>query len=62
MERDHIRLAFIHGTFLPDPKSLLQGDRQYKRYVKIAALGQAPWDGLQDLITDSANFDPRSIA
>jgi hypothetical protein len=35
LQRDHIRLAFIHGAFLPDPKGLLQGDRQYKRYVKI---------------------------
>ncbi len=62
LERDHIRLAFIHGAFLPDPKGLLQGDRLYKRYVKIHAFDQAPWDDLQDLITASADFDPRSIA
>ena len=34
---DHIRLAFIHGTFLPDPGHLLEGDRHYKRYVKITS-------------------------
>ena len=62
LERDHIRLAFIHGAFLPDPKGLLVGDRLYKRYVKIYSFDQAPWDDLQDLITASANFDPRSIA
>ena len=62
LEHDHIRLAFIHGAFLPDPKGLLRGDRQYKRYVKITSFDQAPWDDLQDLITASANFDPRSIA
>ena len=62
LERDHIRLAFIHGAFLPDPKSLLQGDRQYKRYVKITSFDQAPWDDLQDLITASAHFDPRANA
>jgi hypothetical protein len=60
--RDHIQLAFIHGAFLPDPKGLLEGDRLYKRYVKITSFDQAPWDDLQDLITASANFDPRSIA
>ena len=62
LERDHIRLAFIHGAFLPDPKGLLKGDRLVKRYVKIDSFDQAPWDDLQDLITASAHFDPRSIA
>lgn len=62
LQRDHIRLAFIHGAFLPDPKNLLEGDRQYKRYAKIYSFDQAPWDDLQDLITASAHFDPRSIA
>ncbi len=61
LERDHIRLAFIHGAFLPDPKGLLKGDRLYKRYVKIDSFDQTPWDDLQDLITASAHFDPRSI-
>ncbi len=61
LEHDHIRLAFIHGAFLPDPHRLLQGDRLYKRYVKIASFDQAPWDDLQDLIAASARFDPRSL-
>jgi hypothetical protein len=58
---DHIRLAFNHGAFLPDPKGLLRGDRLAKRYVKIASFDQAPWDDLHDLIAASAHFDPRSI-
>jgi hypothetical protein len=58
---DHIRLAFNHGAFLPDPKGLLEGDRQYKRYVKITSYDQAPWDDVQDLIAASARFDPRSL-
>ncbi len=62
LEPDHIRLAFIHGAFLPDPQGLLEGDRLYKRYVKIHSFEQAPWDDLQDLIAASARFDPRSIA
>ncbi len=61
-ERDHIRLAFNHGAFLPDPKRLLQGDRLYKRYVKITSFDQAPWDDVQDLIAAAAKFDPRSLA
>jgi hypothetical protein len=62
LQRDHIQLAFIHGAFLPDPKGLLHGERQYKRYVKLYSFDQAPWDDLQVLIAASANFDPRSIA
>ena len=60
-ERDHIRLAFNHGAFLPDPKGLLRGDRVAKRYLKITSFDQAPWDDLQDLIAASAHFDPRSL-
>ncbi len=62
LERDHIRLAFIHGAFLPDPKGLLQGDRLAKRYVKITSFDRAPWEDLQDLIMASAHFDPRTGA
>ncbi len=59
IQPDHIRLAFIHGAFLPDPKGLLRGESQYKRYVKIESFDQAPWDDLQALIQASSNFDPR---
>jgi hypothetical protein len=61
LQHDHIRLAFIHGSFLPDPQGLLKGDQRYKRYVKITSFNQAPWDDLQNLILASAHFDPRSI-
>jgi hypothetical protein len=59
LQADHIQLAFIHGAFLPDPRGLLRGESHYKRYVKIAAFDQAPWEDLQALIQASSNFDPR---
>jgi hypothetical protein len=59
---DHIRLAFNHGAFLPDPKGLLRGEQLAKRYVKITSFDQAPWDDLQALIQASSDFDPRSLA
>jgi hypothetical protein len=62
LQSDHIRLAFIHGAFLPDPKGLLRGEPQYKRCVKIASFDQAPWDDLEALIQASSDFDPRSLA
>jgi len=59
---DHIRLAFIHGAFLPDPGHLLKGDQQYKRYVKITSYEQAPWDALKELIISSSHFDPYTLS
>lgn len=59
---DHIRLAFVHGAFLPDPRGLLEGDRIAKRFVRLSAFDQAPWDDLHALLIASAQFDPRSLS
>jgi hypothetical protein len=59
---DHIRLAFIHGAFLADPEHLLEGDQQYKRFVKIDSYEHAPWDALKDLIASSSSFDPYTLS
>lgn len=58
IERDHIRLAFIHGAFLPDPRRLLQGEQIAKRFARIDAYDSAPWDDLRALIAASCRFDP----
>lgn len=60
--QDHIRLAFIHGAFLPDPKGLLQGREKAKRYVPLSSYEAAPWEDLMALITASAQFDPHSLS
>ena len=62
VQDDTVQLAFIHGSFLPDPMGLLRGDRKYKRYVEIRSLEEAPWSALEELIQASVAFDPRSIA
>ncbi len=62
LQTDHIRLAFVHGAFLPDPQGLLEGNRKAMRYVKLYSYNQAPWDDLKALITASARFDPRSLS
>ncbi len=62
LREDHVRLAFIHGAFLPDPAGLLQGEPRYKRYVRLETFDDTPWDAIQDLITASANFDPRTLS
>ncbi len=61
LESDHVRLAFIHGAFLPDPKGLLKGDRLYKRFVRLYSYEITPWEDLKELITASSRFDPHSL-
>ncbi len=59
IHEDHVRLAFIHGAFLPDPKKLLVGKQKAKRFVRIESFDDAPWNDLRDLIAASSKFDPR---
>jgi hypothetical protein len=59
---DHIRLAFIHGAFLPDPKHLLEGDQHYKRFVRIDSFEHAPWEDLKSLVAASSSFDPYTLS
>jgi hypothetical protein len=61
IHEDHVRLAFIHGVFLPDPCHLLEGTQKCKRYIKITSYDDAPWEYLKQLIQSSSLFDPRSI-
>lgn len=61
IHEDHVRLAFIHGAFLPDPRSLFEGAQKYKRFVRLKSYNGAPWDDLKQLVTSAARFDPRSV-
>ena len=40
-KRGEVRLDFIHGVRLSDPRKLLQGDRLSKRYVPIPECGRS---------------------
>ncbi len=57
----YIRLDFIHGIFLSDPKHLLEGNQKVKRFVKLKSFDGAPWDDLKQLIKESSRFDPRAL-
>ena len=57
----YIRLDFIHGIYLTDPKHLLTGNQKVKRYLKIKSFDEAPWDDLKQLIEESSRFDPRTL-
>jgi hypothetical protein len=58
LERDHVRLAFIHGARLADPSSLLRGDRLSKRYAMIKSYEDTRWEELRQLIDEAARLDP----
>lgn len=61
IEKDHVRLAFIHGAFLPDPRKILLGTGKAKRFIEISSYEDAPWDYFKKLIAASAKFDPRAM-
>ncbi|MGB8983368.1 MAG: DUF1801 domain-containing protein [Anaerolineales bacterium] len=59
VEKDHVRLAFIHGSFLSEPRGLFEGTQKYKRYIRLKSYDDAPWDYLKQLIGAASKFDPR---
>ena len=61
IREDHVRLAFIHGAFIPDPRHLLEGKQKAKRFLRIDSYESAPWEYFTELIAASAKFDPRSL-
>ena len=60
IHEDHVRLAFIHGMFLDEPRNLFEGTHKYKRYIRIKSFDDAPWDYLKELIIAASKFDPRA--
>jgi hypothetical protein len=61
IHEDHVRLGFIHGAFLSEPRNLFEGTQKYKRYIRIKSFDDAPWDYLRELIISASRFDPRAI-
>jgi hypothetical protein len=59
IHKEHVRLAFIHGAFLPDPHKLFRGTQKYKRFIEIDSYDNAPWDYLKKLVSSASKFDPR---
>jgi len=59
---DHIRLGFIHGSFLPDPQGLLIGESKYKKHLRIYDFSSADWEYCRELIAASARFDPYTLS
>ena len=61
IHNNYIRLDFIHGIFLSDPKHLLGGNQKVKRFVKLKSFDDALWEDIRQLIEESSHFDPRAL-
>lgn len=63
IERDHIRLYFALGAFLPDPTGLLQSDpgRLAMRYTLIHSYESTPWEDLRALMLAASRTDLHSM-
>ncbi len=57
-----VRLDFIHGIHLSDPKGLLRGDGVSKRYLPIDALGPIECKEIARLVREAATLDPARLA
>src|SRR6516162_1331888 len=62
VKRGRVRLDFIHGVRLSDPRGLLQGDRVSKRFVYIDTVSDAKRPDLSSLIKEAAALDPAEWA
>ena len=57
-----VRLDFIHGVRLPDPRKVLKGDRLSKRYVPMQSVTDAERPEVAELIREASRLDPRQWA
>lgn len=62
LHSDHVRLAFIHGAFLPEPRGLFEGTQKYKRFIRLTSFEDVPWDYLKQLIAEASKFNPRALS
>lgn len=61
-KRGHVRLDFIHGIRLADPRGVLQGDRKSKRYVPISTIADTKRPEIVNLIQEAAALVPTKWA
>ena len=61
LERDQVRISFIHGIRLSDPDSWLTGNQMSKRHLAIDPYEQAPWGAIRGLIEEADELDPSTF-
>jgi hypothetical protein len=58
VKRGQVRLHFIHGVRLADPRGVLRGDRVSKRFVPIGTVADAERPEIAALIREGGALDP----
>ena len=48
--KNHVRLGFMFGGYLPDPDHMLAGEGKQLRHVKVSTLKQASQPALKRLV------------
>ena len=61
IERNQVRISFIHGVRLSDPDSWLIGNQMSKRHLAIDSYEHAPWDAIRWLIEEADELDPSTF-
>ena len=61
IHEEYIRLDFIHGIHLSDPRHLLEGTQKSKRYIRLRSYEDAPGENIKRLIEESSQLDPRKL-
>lgn len=56
-QRGEVRLEFIHGVRLEDPRRLLRGDRISKRYVPVRSAADARRAEIAALIQEASTLE-----
>jgi hypothetical protein len=49
-----VRLSFLHGSSLSDPRRLLSGNAKAKRFVVIGSNTDPPRQGLEELVREAS--------
>jgi hypothetical protein len=58
VRQSQVRLDFIQGVRLVDPRGLLQGNRKSKRFIPILTIADTKKPELGNLIQEAAALDP----
>lgn len=54
--KDHVQLAFSHGTALADPRQILTGTGKLRRHVNFSALDQINSENLTELLENAVRL------
>ena len=55
--KEHVTLAFLRGSALPDPEKLLEGKARFVRNVRLRSMADVEKPGVKKLIAEAARLN-----